>query len=116
MPVIRIFYDEALDAPMRAGRVEIQTSLEAMMRDVLAADPAKCQVVMCASMHATPMPVYVDFQFRANDFRTRSVVAKAMEQTALAIQSVIKAGVRIRAYEIDQTTLHALDIPAGGVQ
>lgn len=113
MPVIRIFYDEALDDSMRAGRAELQSKLEAMMREVLAADPAKCQIVMCASMHATPVPVYVDFQFRANDFRTRAVVAEALKRTAEAITDVIGSGIRIRAYDIDQSTLHALDISAG---
>lgn len=113
MPVIRIFYDEALDSAMRAGRAGIQIKLEAMMRHVLAADPTKCQVVMCAAMHATPMPIYVDFQFRANDFRTREVVDEAMKQTAAAIVAATGAGIRIRAYDIDQSALHALDIPNG---
>lgn len=113
MPVIRIFYDEALDGAMRANRFEVQAKLEAMMRQILAADPAKCQVVMCAAMHATPMPIYVDFQFRASEFRTSKVVAIAMKETAAAIFSATGAGIRIRAYDIDQSTLHALDIPNG---
>lgn len=113
MPVIRIFYDEALDDAMRAGRAEMQSKLEAMMREVLAADPAKCQIVMCASMHATPMPIYVDFQFRANDFRTRAVVAEALKRTSEVISAVTGSGIRIRAYDIDQSMLHALDISAG---
>ena len=92
MPVIRIFYDETLDVVMRANREGIQAKLEAMMREVLAADPAKCQVVMCAVMHATPKPVYVDFQFRANDHRTGDVVAKAMEHTAVAIAAATGTG------------------------
>lgn len=113
MPVIRIFYDETLDVAIRANRMQIQAELEAMMREVLAADPTKCQVVMCAVMHATPLPVYVDLQFRANDDRTRAVVAKAMERTATAITAAIGAGVRIRAFDIDQATLHALDVASG---
>lgn len=113
MPVIRIFYDETLDPVMRAGRTGIQDKLEAMMREVLAADPAKCQVVMSAVMHATPKPVYVDLQFRANDHRTRDVVSEAMERTAEAILSVTGTGIRIRAFDIDQATLHALDQEAG---
>ncbi|MEC3861809.1 hypothetical protein VK792_10980 [Mesobacterium sp. TK19101] len=113
MPVIRIFYDETLDPIMRAGRTEIQDKLEAMMREVLAADPAKCQVVMSAVMHATPKPVYVDLQFRANDHRTRAVVSEAMDRTAAAILAVTGTGIRISAFDIDQATLHALDLGSG---
>ena len=110
MPVIKIFYDEVLDAAMRANRDDIQTKLEAMMREVLAANPAKCQVLMCPVMQATPLPVYVDLQFRANDHRTRPVVAEAMEHAAAAITAATGMGVRIRAFDIDQAILHALDV------
>jgi hypothetical protein len=113
MPVIRIFYDETLDPVMRSRRGEIQDKLEAMMREVLAADPAKCQLVMSAVMHATPKPVYVDLQFRANDHRTHEVVSEAMTRTAAAIVTATGTGIRIRAFDIDQTTLHALDREAG---
>ena len=110
MPVIKIFYDEVLDAAMRANRDDIQTKLEAMMREVLAANPAKCQVLMCPVMQATPLPVYVDLQFRANDHRTRPVVSEAMNRTAAAIIAATGTGIRIRAFDIDQATLHALDV------
>ncbi len=115
MPVIKIFYDETLDAAMRANRADIQIKLETMMRQVLAADPAKCQVLMCPAMQATPLPVYVDLQFRANDHRTRHVVAKAMEHTAAAITMATGTGVRIRAFDIDQAILHALDVASDEV-
>ena len=80
------------------------------MREVLAADPANCQVLICPVMHATPVPVYVDLQFRANDHRTRPVVSEAMNRTAAAVVAATGTGVRIRAFDIDQATLHALDI------
>lgn len=110
MPVIKIFYDVALEAPMRANSADIQTKLETMMREVLAADPAKCQVLICPAMQATPLPVYVDLQFRANDHRTRAVVSDAMDRTAAAITAATGSGVRIRAFDIEQATLHALDV------
>ena len=113
VPVIKIFYDQALDAAMRENSAGIQAELEAMMREVLAADPARCQVVMCPALHATPLPVYVDLQFRANDHRTRPVVAEAMERTAAALTAATGTGVRIRAFNIDQAILHALDIGSG---
>jgi hypothetical protein len=110
MPVIKIFYDETLDPKVRNARGDIQAGLEAMMRENLAADPTKCQVVLCASMHVTPLPVYVDMQYRANDYRTAEVVAGAMRKTADVLTAALGAGVRIRAFDIDQATLHALDI------
>lgn len=110
MPVIKIFYDEPLDAAMRAERADIQAKLEAMMRNVLKADPAKCQVLFCRAMQSTPVPVYVDMQFRANDHRTRPVVVEAMRRTAAAIRTATGTGVRIRAFDIDQASLYALDI------
>lgn len=113
MPVIKIFYDETLDTAMRRARAQVQADLEAMMRDVLAADPAKCQVVMCAVMNATPLPVYVDLQFRANGHRSRPVVAEAMARTAAAITAATGTGIRIRAFDIDQPILHALDVAPG---
>lgn len=115
MPVVKIFFDESLDDAVRNHRTAIQAGLERMMRDVLAADPAKCQVVMVASGHCTPKPVYVDMQYRAEDHRDRAVVAQAMQNVAAVLQGALGCGLRIRAFDIDQTALHALDLDAGEV-
>lgn len=110
MPVLKIYYDETLDGAVRRHRDEIQTGLERMMREVLRADPAKCQVIMTAAAHVTPLPIYVDMQFRANDHRTRDVVAAAMQDVACILGDALGAGIRIRAFDIDQAGLHALDV------
>lgn len=114
MPVLKIFYDESLDSRVRAKRHDIQGDLNRMMRDVLAADPAKCQVIMIPTMHCTPKPVYVDLQFRANPHRTQDVVERAMQDISGVLLHYLKVGLRIRGFDIDQATLHALDVDAEG--
>jgi 3-oxoacyl-[acyl-carrier-protein] synthase III len=114
MPILKIFYDDKLDPLVRANRTQIQEGLERMMREVLLADPDHCQVIMCASIHCTPKPVYVDMQFRAKEHRTREVVAQAMEAIAEVMLKALAAGVRIRAFDIDQVMLHALDVEGEG--
>ncbi|MES0811859.1 hypothetical protein ABLO27_20385 [Roseibium sp. SCPC15] len=114
MPILKIFYDDKLDPLVRANRTRIQEGLERMMREVLLADPDHCQVIMCASIHCTPKPVYVDMQFRAKEHRTREVVAQAMEAIAEVMLKALAAGVRIRAFDIDQAMLHALDVEGEG--
>jgi hypothetical protein len=116
MPVLKIFYDETLDATVRSRRHDIEAGLAVMMRNVLNADPAKCQVVLCSSVHVSPLPVYVDMQYRANDHRTADVVAAAMRDTATVLTDALNAGIRIRAFDIDQATLHALDVEHAGSQ
>lgn len=107
MPVLKIYYEDSLDDAVRTHRAAIQDGLETMMRDVLAANPANCQVVMVASRHCSPKPVYVDFQFRATAHRTQAVVAQAMADIASVIGGLLNCGMRIRAFDIDQTCLHA---------
>lgn len=109
MPVLKIYYEDGLDDVVRTRRSAIQAGLETMMRDVLAADPANCQVVMVAVRHCSPKPVYVDMQFRATAHRTQAVVAQAMNDMASVIGGLLNCGMRIRAFDIDQSRLHALD-------
>lgn len=109
MPVLKIFYEESLDVRVQAGRADIQAGLERMMRETLKADPDKCQIVMCTAKHMSPKPVYVDMQFRANEYRTPAVVGEAMQQVAEVLSKAIGAGIRIRAFDIDQSTLHAFE-------
>jgi len=110
MPVVKLFYDEALDAAVRAGGDAIEAGLAEVLRTRLFADPAKCQIIMVPAARVTPMPVYVDIQFRANERRTQEVVAGAMQEVARILGDVLGAGLRIRAFDIDQSGLHALDV------
>ena len=110
MPVLKIYYDESLDEAVRANRAAIHDGLERMMREVLAADPANCQVVMVGSRHCSPKPVYVDMHFRAKSHRTGAVVEKAMDEVARVLRESLQCGLRIRAFDIDQAALHAFDI------
>ena len=110
MPVLKIQYDEKLHATVQAHRSQIQIDLEAVLTDTLAADPAKCQIIMQSSLLCSPMPVYVDLQFRANDYRTREVVAGATQSIKQVLQQYLNAGIRIRAFDIDPAVLHALDV------
>lgn len=110
MPVLKVFFDERLDDAVRRAAGEMQAGLAMMMRDCLKADPAKCQVIFCASIVISPAPIYADMQFRANDHRTPEVVAEAMRLTAEILVGALGAAVRIRAFDIDQATLHALDV------
>ncbi|MEM9629704.1 MAG: hypothetical protein AAGA50_00165 [Pseudomonadota bacterium] len=114
MPILKIFYDETLDVLVRANRLHIQEGLERMMREVLLADPDHCQVIMSASVHCTPKPVYVEMQFRAKDHRTQEVLARAMDTIAELMLKALAAGVRIRAFDIDEAMLHALDVEGEG--
>ncbi len=114
MPVLTIYYDESLDEAVGAHRAAIQDGLEAMMRDVLVADPANCQVVMVAARHSSPKPVHVALQFRAKAHRTRAVVAEAMDHVASVLHVSLQCGLHIRAFDIDQASLHALDTDGPG--
>lgn len=109
MPVLTIYYDDSLDEAVRTHRVAIQDGLEKMMRDVLVADPANCQVVMVESRHCSPTPVYVDIRFRAKPHRTRAVVAQAMNDVATVVGDALGCEMHIRAFDIDQAALHALN-------
>lgn len=109
MPVIRIFYDASLDKVMRSNRTRIQSDIEVVMQETLAADLGNCQVVMCVAMLSTPLPIYVDLQFRANNHRTHAVVDEAIKRLAVTIATASKSGVRIRAFDIDQSSLHHFD-------
>ncbi len=109
MPVLKIYYDESLDEAVRTHRAAIRQGMEGMMRDVLAADPAHCQVMMVASHHCTPKPVFVELQFRAKAHRTRAVVARAIDEVARILHLTLDCGLRIRAFDIDEDNLHALD-------
>ena len=110
MPVLKVFYDEALDETVRTHRAEMTSRFETMMRERLKADPRNCQVVMAPASHMSPTPVYVDMQFRANDYRSREVVEQAMRDISDAVQGALGTSVRIRSFDIDQATLHALDV------
>ena len=110
MSVLKIFYDDALESAIRDNRLQIVAGLEKMMRERLRADPAKCQIIMSAAMHISPLPVYVDMQFRANEFRCCDVVAEAMKDIATILQGCLATSIRIRSFDIDESTLHALDV------
>ncbi|MGO2236810.1 hypothetical protein B6N13_05500 [Marinomonas sp. UCMA 3892] len=110
MPVIKIFYSETLDAAVREQNETIQAGLEHMMREVLQADPAKCQVVFSCSTFVTPLPVYVDMQFRANEYRQGAVIETAMDKIVDVVGKALSTGIRIRAFAIDQSTLYARDV------
>ncbi|MEM7123075.1 MAG: hypothetical protein AAF563_17480 [Pseudomonadota bacterium] len=114
MPVLTIYYDESLDDAVRAHCAAIQEGLEAVMRDVLVADPAKCQVVLVVARHASPKRVHVALQYRAKPHRTRAVVAEAMNQVASVLHGALGCGLHIRAFDIDQSFLHALDTDGPG--
>lgn len=114
MPVLTFYYDDSLDDAVRAHRAAIQDGLEAVMRDVLIADPAKCQVVMVEARHASPKLVHVALQFRAKPHRTRALVAEAMDQTASVLHGALGCGLHIRAFDVDQAFLHALDTDGPG--
>ena len=109
MPVLKIYYDASVEEAVRTHCAAIQDGMEGMMREVLAAHPAHCQVMLVASHHCAPKPVFVDLQFRAKAHRTRAVVAQAMEEAARVLHTTLGCGLRIRAFAIDQATLHALD-------
>ena len=109
MPVLKIFFDEDLTDDMRTTRKKIQSGLESMMRDILKADPDKCEVLMISVLHASPKPVYVDMQFRANTHRSPAVVAEAMQEVVRILAPALGVALRIRAFDIDQAGLHALD-------
>ncbi|MBJ7556769.1 hypothetical protein [Marinomonas spartinae] len=110
MPVIKIFYAETLDGTIRENQEFIQEGLERMMREVLHANPAKCQIVLLSSTFVSPLPVYVDMQFRATEYRQSIVVEEAMDQVVSVFRQVSPTGIRIRAFSIDQTTLYARDV------
>lgn len=110
MPVLKIFYRDTLDTEVRKHGVHIQEALEAMMRNTLRADPAKCQVIMLSAGHVTPKPVFVEMQFRANNHRTPEVVSDAMQEVAGILRRTLGVGLCIRAFDIAQAGLHALDV------
>ena len=110
MPVIKIFYTETLDADVRKHNQTIQSGLEHMMREVLHADPAKCQVVFACSAFVTPLPIYVDMQFRATEYRQGAVIEIAMDKIVQVLGETLSTGIRIRAFAIDQSTLYARDV------
>jgi len=110
MPVIKIFYAETLDGAVRNHNHAIQDGMECMMREVLHADPAKCQVVFVPSTFVTPLPIYVDMQFRATEHRQGAVIERAMDKIAAILGEMLSTGIRIRAFAIDQSTLYARDV------
>jgi len=110
MPVLKIFYRDTLDTEVCKHGVHIQEALESMMRNTLRADPARCQVIMLSAGHVTPKPVFVEMQFRANNHRTPEIVSDAMQRVAEILQRALGVGIRIRAFDIDQASLHALDV------
>lgn len=111
MPVLKLFYDESLDSTVRKNSESIVAGLEALIRDLMHAEAAKCQIILTSAFHMSPLPIYVDLQFRATEERTTTTVSVAMTEIARLLIDNLGEGIRIRAFDINQAHLHALDIP-----
>lgn len=109
MPVLKIFYDERLDDAVRRRLSVIEAELTQVISKTLKADATSCQIILASCLKSSPSPLYADLQFRANEFRTDELIANAMQEIANVFIGSVGAGIRIRAFSIDEATLHALD-------
>lgn len=109
MPVLKLFYDESLDKVVREHSQSLVTELAELLRHHLRAEPEKCQIMLLPVAYMSPLPVYIDLQFRANEHRSCEVLTNAMQAIAGTVGQSCGTGLRIRAFDIDQAGLHALD-------
>ena len=110
MPVVKIAIDESLK-PLKAseGAALRDAVGEAIYRG-LKPKPGTFQWVARWNDEVGPdYPVYLDIQFRASEARGARVVSAVMDDLAGIIQARLGAKSRIRAFAIDQSTLHARD-------
>ena len=112
MPIAKIFFDKSLTDKVRKHHADLQNGLEHMMVDQLKTRPELCQVIMVPSLYVSRLPVFVDLQFREADHRNRQVVDDCLKVIARLINNHLGSGVRIRAFDLNQSRLHALDVEA----
>ena len=109
MPVVKIFYKQDLENKIEKNLSGLEKGINDVLLSIMKADPLKCQILFLPVRHCSPLPVFVDFQFREQTYRTRAVLEEAMNIISETLMACLNVDVRIRAFDIKPELLHALD-------
>jgi len=110
MPVLKIHIDQRFDDAVRERGQTLIETLSAVLVGGLAADPAKCQILLLPGAMVSPAyPLYVDLQFRANSRRGSAQIDATLARIAGILEAQFHCAIRLRAFALDESMLFALD-------
>ncbi len=110
MPVVRIFVDEPCWDKVKQNVPTLGNDIHQLLIEGMKAHPESCQILFTQSLMPHQVPsVYVDFQYRASEARTKEVVQPVADKIAGMIAACAGVSCRTRAFAIDVETLIAAE-------